>query len=155
MIEILVEGRSRDFFPARSRMARLAGLLEAAVMDIRMAVSALAKRDSCVTRLSVRTWRVAFLARDLRMHSCQRIARLGMVELLDRADRFPVGEVVALLAIGPQPALMRIFVTAGTSLWDAEEGLVQILDLDERAISGRNVFGGMAAITSEARVLRL
>ena len=155
MIEILVEARSRDLFPARSRVARLAGLLEAAAMNIRMAVRALAKGDSRVSRLPVRTWRVAFLTSDLRVQSCQGIARLGVVELLDRGDRFPVGEVVALLAICPQPALMRIFVTSGASLWNAQEGLVQILDLDKRTISGRNVFGGMAAITSQARVFRL
>jgi hypothetical protein len=77
-----------------------------------------------------------------------------MVELLDGADRFPVGEIVALLAIRGQPSLVRILVTGCASLWNAKESLVEVLHLDERAIGGRNVFSGMTAITGQARVFR-
>lgn len=155
MIETLVEGGSRDLFPACSRVTRLAALLEATVMNISMAVGALAKGNPWVSRFPFRVRRVAFLTSDLGVQSGQWIARLGMVELLDRAGGFPIGEVVALLTIRAQPALMRIFVTCGTCLRNAEESLVQILDLDERTIGGGNVFGGMTAITGQSRVFRL
>lgn len=120
-----------------------------------MAVGTLAKGYSRVARLSVRPRRMAFLAGHLRVQSSQRIARLGMVEFLDRADRFPVGEVVALLAIRPQTALVGILMTRDASLRNAQEGLVQVLYLDHRMFRGRNMIGSMTAVTGQARVFRL
>ena len=155
VIEILIEGGDRDFFPTRRRVAGLAGLFEAAVMDIGVAVSTLAERNPGVTRLSVRAWRMALLASDLGVQSSQRISRLGMVELLDGCDRFPVGEIVALLAVRAEAALVRIFVTSGASLGNAEEGLVQILDFYQRTIGGHYMLCRVAAVARQARVFGL
>ena len=155
VIEILIEGGDRDFFPTRRRVAGLAGLFEAAVMDIGVAVSTLAERNPRVTRLSVRAWRMALLASDLGVQSSQRISRPGMVELLDGCDRFPVGEIVALLAVRAEAALVRIFVTSGASLGNAEEGLVQILDFYQRTIGGHYMLCRVAAVARQARVFGL
>lgn len=155
MVETLAEARSRDLLPTRCRVTRLAGLLEAAVMNISVAVGALAKGNPCVSRFTLRVQRMAFLTSDLGVKPRQRIARLRVVEFLDGADRFPIREIVALLAIRAQPSLVRIFVTGRASLRNAEVSLVQILHLDERAIGGHNVFSGMAAITGQARMFGL
>lgn len=67
-------------------MTRLAGLLEAAVVNISVAVRALTKGNSRVPWLAVRPGCVALLAGDLRVQSRQRVASLGMIELLDRGN---------------------------------------------------------------------
>lgn len=71
-----------------------------------------------------------------------------MIELLDRGDGFPVGRVVALLAIRAQAPLVRIFVTSGARLGDTEKSLIQIFDLDECSIGQRNVFRAMTFVAA-------
>ena len=116
------------------------------MVNIGVAIYALAERNSGVSWLVVGTRRVAFLTGNLRMHPGKRIARFGVVELLDRRDRFPVGRVMALLAIRAQPPLVRIFVTAGACVGQADEGLIQIFDLDEGSISRRNMLCAMTLV---------
>lgn len=155
MIKILREPRRRNTFPAARRMARFAGLFERAMVDIRMAVGAMAKSKSSVTRLSVRARRVAFLACHLEMHPGERIPRLRVVEFLNGGDGFPIRGVMALLASRAKPALMGILVARATSLGEAQEGPVQVLVFDLRAIGGRNVLRVVAAIACQTRVLSL
>lgn len=86
MIETLVECGRGDLLPPGRRVARLAGLLEAAVVNISVAIRALAKGNSRVSRLAAGPGRVALLAGDLGVQSSQRIASLGMIKLLDRGN---------------------------------------------------------------------
>lgn len=81
MIEVLAQSGG-DLFPSGRGVARLAGLLEATVVDISVAVIALAKRKARVSRLAVGTGRMAFFALYFQVKSGQWIARLRVVEFL-------------------------------------------------------------------------
>lgn len=86
VIETIVECGRGDLLPPGRRVARLAGLLEAAVVNISVAIRALAKGNSRVSRLAAGPGRVALLAGDLGVQSSQGIASLGMIKLLDRGN---------------------------------------------------------------------
>jgi|SRR5579859_817753 len=92
-------------------MARLASLGKAAVVRILVAIGALVERNTHVLRLAVGTVRVALGALHLGMQAGQRIARLRVIELRG-ADRFPILEIVALLAGRTKPAFVLILMTA-------------------------------------------
>jgi len=130
VIESLRQPRRRNPLPSRCRMARLASLLEAAMMDVRMAVGALPEWNPRISRLPIRSRSVALLAVHLRMQSGQRIACLGVIELLDRGHRPPVFEAMALAAIRSQSPLVRVFVTGGARFRGAKKSSIQVLDLD-------------------------
>ena len=98
MIEALIDGLHGDFFPTTSVVARLATLHKASVMRIRMAISALLKRDTSVPRLIVRAGRMTFLTSDLNMQASQRITGPGVIKLAD-VNRLPVLVAVTLQAI--------------------------------------------------------
>lgn len=104
-------------------MAGLAGLRERAAMWIAMAIGALAERDAGVACLFVWTRCVAFFARHLDVHSSQWVARLRVIELL-RADRLPVGRIVALRTVVAKASLVGILVATDTRLREAEERVV-------------------------------
>lgn len=97
MVEFLIQTR-RKLLPSTSVVAGLASLGKCSVVRIAMATRALAEGDSCVSRLIIRTRRVALFARNLHVHACQRITGFRVIKLL-WAYRFPVGRVVALGAI--------------------------------------------------------
>jgi len=155
VVEALVERRRRNSLPSRRRVARLASLLEAAVVNVGVAIRALRKGDSCISRLAVSARRVALLTSDLGVQSAQRVAGFGVIKLLDRGYTFPVGEIVALVAIRAQPPLVRVLVAGGARLGDAEEGFVQILYFEERAIGGGYVLGAVTLVAVQACVLCL
>lgn len=115
-----------------------------------MAVVALSERDADITRLIVCPRRVAFLACDLRVLPGQRISGLRVIEL---RNVFPVLEVVALLAIRSEPAIVFILVTGQTGLRNAEEGAAAIADLDAESLGCRHFVGGVAAVAGQASVL--
>lgn len=98
VVEVLAQLRCRDLLPSRRRMACRAGLLEGAVMRIRMAIRAFLEGNAGVARLPVRTIGVALLALYFGMQPGQWISRLGVIELAD-VDLFPVFIVVALQAV--------------------------------------------------------
>lgn len=62
---------------------------------------------------------------------------------------------MTLLAIRSQSSLVRILVTSGASLRNPQESLVQILHLDERAISRGNVLDAMTFVAGQASVFPL
>jgi hypothetical protein len=154
VIEVLAEAGGH-LFPSGGRVTRLASLLEAAVVNVGMAIGALGERKSGISWLAVRASRMAFLALHLGVQTGERIACLGVVELLDGGERFPVGEVVALLAICAEPPLVRILVAGSARLGNAKESLAQVFDLDDPAVGWRHVVGRVAAIAGQAGVFCL
>jgi hypothetical protein len=100
-----------------------------------MAIGTLAERNSGVTRLVVRAWGMTLRTRNLRVQAGERIFCLRMIELSHR-HRLPVVVVVALQTVFSQTALVLVLVAGGASGGYAQEGLVQILDLDLRSLAG-------------------
>lgn len=108
-----------DLLPTQGRMAGRTCLLDSAMMRILVAVIALAKRKSLVSRLVVRPGCMALLALHLLVLSGQRVPRFRMIER--RRDVLPVIEVVAGFALRPETSLVKIFVARGASLGNADE----------------------------------
>lgn len=110
MIEALVHSLQRDFLPAICVVATLASLREAAVMRIFVAIRTQIERDAHISRLAIRSARVAFGALHLRVQARQWIARLRMIELTN-TDRIPIQKVVTRLAARPETTLMLVLMT--------------------------------------------
>ena len=77
-----------------------------------------------------------------------------MIELSD-ADRLPVDEVVATLAIGAKPPFVLVFVAGNASGRETQVSPVGILDLDRRAFLGRDVRRIVALIAGQTGMLAL
>ena len=124
-------------------MAGLATLRETAVMWIAVAIRALAKQNSGVARLIIGICRMALRARDLSMVAGQGITSFRMVELrltgLIDADRFPVFEVMALLACLPKAAAVRVLMASRACRGQAQIGLTQVFDFYGRSLLRANV----------------
>ena len=111
---VIEVANERDLQPARGVVTRFARAVpEIALVRIAMAVVAASEFNPDVTRLPVRPWLMAALARYFLMGACQRILRLGMVKL---RGLLPVCSVVALQAIASQLAFVFIFVATGAGL---------------------------------------
>ncbi len=67
VIKLVVQAR-RKLLPSAAVVTGLATLRERAVMRIAMAIRTLPKRNAGVTRLVIRTGRVALFARNLHVH---------------------------------------------------------------------------------------
>src|SRR5581483_5368340 len=144
VIEVLAHILKRDPLPPAGVMARLAALLaEASFVRISVAVIATAERNPHVTRLVVRAGSVALLARNLGMQPGQRVLGLRVVEL---RDVLPVFEVVALLAIRPQAAIVLVLVTSGAGLGNTQERAAAISYLNAEPLTGGNTIGGVTAV---------
>jgi len=75
-----------------------------------------------------------------------------MIKLAD-FDRLPIVEVMALQAIGTKPVLVRVLM-AGYAAWrNAQEGAIQILDLDVRDLFWIDMLCRMAFATGQAGML--
>lgn len=138
VVEALVDRLQRNLLPPGGAMAGLAGLREAAVVRIVMAIRALIECDPGVLRLSIGSVGVALRTLHLSMETGERIPCLGVVELPD-VEGFPVLEVVAGLAILSQTTFVLIFVASNASGREPEIGAVQILNLDCAAFLRRDV----------------
>lgn len=134
MVKGAIQYGRRNFVPAGGVVAGLTVLRKAAAVRVGMAIGALAKCDSKVARLFVRPWSMALLAGNLRMQAGEGVARERMIELSE-AERFPVGVVVTLKAIRPEPAAVLVLMTGGTSRRHTQECPVQVLDLDLPALA--------------------
>ena len=143
MIKTLAHRRQGNLLPATGRVAGFAGLREAAVVRIGVAIRALAERDPGIARFAVGARRVAFFALHLRVQSRQWIARFTVIEFSDGYG-FPVRVVVALQTILPEAALVLVFMAGSTGLGQAEERPGQVLDLDDRPRGRRNPCLGVA-----------
>jgi hypothetical protein len=157
VVEALVHTLQRNFLPCIRVVARLAALRKAPVVRVLVAIGALVERNTRVLRLAVSSIHVALGALHLSVQSGQRKARLGVIKLgltgLADIDRFPVDEIVTLLASLPQAAFVLIFMAGNAAGREAEVGPGRILDLDGRAFLRRDVRRFVALIARQASVL--
>jgi len=56
---------------------------------------------------------MAFLTGDLGMQTSQRVFGFGVIEV---RNVFPIGKVMALLAIGTEPSVVLVLMAGGTCL---------------------------------------
>ena len=132
-------------------MTFFATLLEGAFVRIDMAVDAgleLHVPVACRTAGHIRL--VTLLALDLDVKTRQRIARLGVIELL---CRLPVHVIMTLQAFVSELAFVHIFVARYAILRQSEKGLRKVFHLDERAFLGNHVCRQVALLASKARML--
>ena len=132
-------------------MAGLARLDETSLVGICMAIGALAERYPRITGPAVGARRVTLLARDLPVQSGQWISRLRVIKLAN-VDAFPLGIVMALQAILPQPALVFVLMARRARLRDPEERAVQVLQLDCRTLIRRDVGCHVTLVARQSRV---
>src|SRR5205807_3047723 len=148
----MVEFKSREqFLPSRGGVTFFAALLEGAFVRIDMAVDA-----GLEFHVPVACWAaghirlVAFLAIDLDVKTRQRIAGLGVIELL---CRLPIRVIMTLQAIVSELAFVHIFVARHAILRQPEKGLRKIFHLDERALIGNHVCRHVTLLASKAGML--
>ena len=109
-------------------MARGTILLEFTLVRVGVAGGAGRKGKPEISRLPVRSSSVALLATNVQVLPRERIARFRVVEiLLIDPGVLPVGRIVALRAVGPEPALVLVLMTCGALRRQAEIGLAQVL----------------------------
>jgi hypothetical protein len=94
--------------------------------------------------------KMALLAGHLGVHSGQRIFCFRMVELL---GLFPVGHIVAALAIGAELPLVYVLMAGDAILREAQKGLREVLLLNQRALRGNHMRRRMALLARHGRVL--
>ncbi len=132
-------------------MTFFATLFEGAFVRIDMAVDARLELHvpvACLTAGHIRL--VALLALDLNVKTRQRIAGLGVIELL---CRLPIHVIMTLQAFVSELAFVHIFVAGYAILRQPEKGLRKILHFDKRAFIGNHVCRQVALLASKARVL--
>lgn len=133
VVELLVHALQGNALPSAGVVTGLAALYEASFVRIGVAVRTLAEGQSHIARLGIGAGRMTLRTGDLGVLTGQRVLGPGMIEL---RDILPVFEIVALLAILPQPAVMLIFVTGYASLRNAEKRLGRIANLDAELLGG-------------------
>jgi hypothetical protein len=127
----------QKFLPARGGVTFLAALLERAFVRIDVAIDAGRELHVSVARRAAgHIGLVALFASDLAMKARQRVAGLGVIELV---CRFPVREIVALQAVVSQLAFVNVLVARLAILGQPKKGFRKILHLDERALGGDHV----------------
>lgn len=118
-----------------------------------MAIGALCEGNACESRLAAGCCRsVTLRARNLGMQAGERKLCLGVIEM---GGCLPVHEVMALQAALPQLPVVNIFVARHTILRQAQEGLVQVLHLDQRFFGRLDVRSGVTFAAFDSRVFSL
>ncbi len=150
VVEAVVAG---NLSPAAGGVTGHASLGEPAVVWIAVAIRTFREWNSPESRLILRPRRSVTLGAGHRaVQARQRISSLRMVEL---RGGFPIGEIVALGAIGPELTLVDIHVTRHAAGREPEKSPAQILDADQ-AVSGlADVLRLVALIALESGVLTL
>ena len=150
----MVEFKARQqFFPSLGGVTFFATLLEGAFVRIDMAVDAGLELHVPVACRAARHIRLmALLALDLYVKTRQRIAGLGVIELL---RRLPIHVVMTLQTIVPELTFVHIFVARYAILRQPEKGLRKIFHFDERTFIGNHEGGQVTFLASNARVLSL
>jgi len=92
---------------------------------------------------------MALLTTDLNMHAGERIARLGMVKL---AHAFPVGGVVAPLAICSEASIVLVLMTGNAIGGETQESSIQVALLDQWPEGGGNMASIVTTIAADASV---
>src|ERR1035438_4415533 len=72
--------------------------------------------------------------------------------MVEPGDILPIGGDVAALAGAAQLALVHVLVAGGAIPAQTQVGMLQVLDQNVAALSGRNVLGIMALSALEVRV---
>lgn len=150
VIKFFIHRLQRHALPAVRIVAGLATLLlKAALVRIGVAIVALAESQKHPARLVIRSWGVALLAGHLRVQSGQRIFRPGVIEL---RDVFPILEVVTLLAVLSQAAIVGILVAGSASLRNPQEGFVRVPDLNAEPLVWSDMLRAVTFVTGQAGV---
>ena len=99
---------------------------------------------------------MAFLAGHLGVQAGQWIASSGVIELagaLSETGYFPLVVVMTLQAVLAQAAFVFVFMASYARGRDSEESPIQVLGLDALTFAGGNMFGRMAPVAGQPRVL--
>ena len=124
----------QEFFPPCGGVAGFAALLERAFVRVEMAVQAGGEANAPESSWAARHVRlVTLFAGDLDMQTGQRVAGLGVVEIL---RGFPIVDVVTALAVLSELALVRISVAGEAILREAKERFAGIFVFDQGAVAG-------------------
>ncbi len=107
MVKLLAHRGRVDLLPCRRVVAGLASALKFPLVRAGMAGVAAVEGQPFITRLAARPRRVALLALHLHVLPGQRIPRLAVIEL---SGLLPVNDVVALEAVLPQLAFVKILM---------------------------------------------
>jgi len=119
-------------------VAVFAALLKSAFVRVEVAVGASREANASESRLPAgRVRLMTFFARHTDVQTSQRVAGLGMVEVL---RGLPVVGVVAALAIVSELALVRIGVAGEAILREAKERFVELFVFDQGAVAGLQIF---------------
>lgn len=140
-----------DFLPARRRVAGFTSAFKGSLVRIGVAVGTGFEFQSAIFHRFLRTGReVAFFAHHLAMHASQRIFGFRVVELL---RLFPVGDVMAALAIIAKLPFVDVLMAACAILGQAHERSRQIFVLNQCTQGWNHVRGRMALFARDCRVL--
>lgn len=153
VIESLVDSLQRDTLPAAGVVTRLTALLrETAAMRISMAVRTSIESQAGPSRLIVAARGVTFLTSDLGVQAGERIAGLVVVEL---RDIFPVVEIVALLAILPQAAMVLVLMAVHAVRANPQKSPAFVANLDGKHLRLCNMLRRVTTIAGQSRVFSL
>jgi hypothetical protein len=97
---------------------------------------------------------MAFVAANLRMLTCKRKTRFGVVELL-YIHALPIAVVMTLQAVCAEPPLVLVFVAGNAGLAKRQESAVQIRDFDLCLVGDSNMRWVVAAAALQPSVLAL
>ena len=124
--------------PARRRMTRFASLLKAAFVWVSVATGALRELQSreLQRRSFSRHRSVTLLASHLLVRTRQSETSERVIKTL---VSLPIRGVVTFLACIPKLPFVRIFVTGRAIGWQSEEGSIQVLDGNRRALRFLNM----------------
>lgn len=154
VVEALIHRLQRNFLPAARAVARLAGLREAAVVRVLMAVGTLVEWDANIPWLAIRSIRVALGALHLRVQTGKRISSFRVIELSD-IDLLPVNEVVAGDTVLPKASFVLILMAIDARRGNSEVCPVGILNFDRRAFLRRDVRWIVALVAGQTRMFPL
>jgi hypothetical protein len=148
----MVELKARkQFLPSRGGVTFFATLLEGTFVRIDMAVNAGLELHIFIARWSAgHIWLMALLAGNLDVKTGQRIAGLGVIELV---CCFPVREVMTLQAIVSELTLVHVLVAGHAILRQSEKGPRKVFHLDERALIGNHIAGHVALLAGNVGML--
>lgn len=111
-------------------MARIASLLELALVRIQVTVGTVRKLDSGISRLAIRASRMATLAQHVPMFTGQWIMRCRVVEVLLVDGRgLPIGCGMTSSTISPKSALMMILMAVDATCGQPHPGVADIFSV--------------------------
>ncbi len=142
-----------NFLPTRGGVAMFAGFFELTAMRIEMTRIARRKFHVFETRRAAGgLGLVTFFAGNSLVQTGQRVARLGVIELL---CGLPIRSVMAARAILAQLSFVIVHVAGHTFLRHTEIGLAEIFILNQRTFRGPNVGRSVALLAFHLGMLAI